>query len=70
MNSHCQKNDVHLVRRRLLISGLVQGVGFRWEYRRVAEVVTSRRGERERFVRRVEQELRVGLDEITWLESV
>ena len=38
MNSRCQKNDVHVVRRRLLISGLVQGVGFRWEFRRVAEV--------------------------------
>ena len=37
MNSRCQKDDVHVVRRRLLISGLVQGVGFRWEYQRAAE---------------------------------
>ena len=34
------------------------------DYRRVAEVVTSRRSERERFVRRVERELRAGLDEV------
>ena len=34
------------------------------EYRRVAEVVASRRGERERFVRRVEGELRDALDEV------
>ena len=34
------------------------------DYRRVADIVTSKRGERERFVRRVERELRAGLDEV------
>ena len=32
-----QKTDPHVVRRKLLISGVVQGVGFRWACRQAAK---------------------------------